>query len=419
MNRIALLAVAAALPLPALAAPVEVLFVGNSYTFGRVDPVMSYNADAVTDLTDPSRGGNFTNPEGGNDFEPRPWGGVPGIFKRLTDQAGLDYAVSHSTRNAASLRGHMLNLNPADWDLRGNIAERRWDQVVLQEQSDEVLPRLVNDAGNALRSNPEYTRFFADVIEDFLHSTEETGTIRYRMAFPGDSNSAQIDACVAATGSSRTTCSRSRGSYANPNGDAETEVFLYQTWARPNLVDGAFATETDETTGAVTRLPTPSANTHYASLAAMTADLVAGYADTAALADDDGTPGFAGVAPVGEAFQRAVDMGLATEDFWGPDALTDGLIDLWFDDGTHASKFGSYLSALVIFGTLTGQDPAQFGAGEIAARDLGIDPASAVTLQRVAASQLAPVAPIPLPAAGALSLAAFGLLAFAGRRRRG
>src|SRR4029434_177919 len=28
-----------------------VLFVGNSFTFGRVDPVMSYNAAGVTDLT--------------------------------------------------------------------------------------------------------------------------------------------------------------------------------------------------------------------------------------------------------------------------------------------------------------------------------------------------------------------------------
>jgi len=30
--------------------PIAVLFVGNSYTFGRVDPVMSYNAANVADL---------------------------------------------------------------------------------------------------------------------------------------------------------------------------------------------------------------------------------------------------------------------------------------------------------------------------------------------------------------------------------
>ena len=31
-----------------LAAPVSILFVGNSYTFGRIDPVMSYNAATST-----------------------------------------------------------------------------------------------------------------------------------------------------------------------------------------------------------------------------------------------------------------------------------------------------------------------------------------------------------------------------------
>ena len=31
--------------------PISVLFVGNSYTFGRLDPVLSYNAANVRDLT--------------------------------------------------------------------------------------------------------------------------------------------------------------------------------------------------------------------------------------------------------------------------------------------------------------------------------------------------------------------------------
>lgn len=56
----------------AAAAPVSILFVGNSYTFGRVDPVMSYNTANVRDLTDPARGGTFANLTGSNDFEPRP-----------------------------------------------------------------------------------------------------------------------------------------------------------------------------------------------------------------------------------------------------------------------------------------------------------------------------------------------------------
>lgn len=46
-------------------------------------------------------------------------------------------------------------------------------------------------------------------------------------------------------------------------------------------------------------------------------------------------------------------------------------------------------SARVIFGTLTGISPSSFGASEIAAADLGINPGDAVRLQRVAADQLA------------------------------
>ena len=64
-------------------------------------------------------------------------------------------------------------------------------------------------------------------------------------------------------------------------------------------------------------------------------------------------------------------------------------INLWWDDYLHASKYGSYLSALVIFGKLTGINPATFGATEKAAADLGIGPGDAGRLQRVAWEQLA------------------------------
>src|SRR5512139_3156893 len=53
MKRLALLAFAAAAATAAHAAPQSILFVGNSYTFGRVDPVMSYNAANVDDMTRP------------------------------------------------------------------------------------------------------------------------------------------------------------------------------------------------------------------------------------------------------------------------------------------------------------------------------------------------------------------------------
>ena len=134
----------------ATAAPIPILFVGNSYTFGRVDQVMSYNAANVHDLTASMYAANST---GANLFEPHPWGGVAGIFKQFTVQAGLDYDVSMSARNAASLRGQLLNTNSAGWDLRGNIGSQAWGKVVLQEQSDESLTKRPG-----LASNPDYFR---------------------------------------------------------------------------------------------------------------------------------------------------------------------------------------------------------------------------------------------------------------------
>jgi len=360
------------------AAPVKVLFVGNSYTFGRVDPVMSYHADAVHDLTEAMW---LADDTGSNLFEPHPWGGVPAIFKRLTEQAGLDYDVSLSTRNAASLRGHFLNLNPAGWDLRGNIASQRWDQVVLQEQSDEALPKQ-----EGLNSNPDWFVNYVDKIEDFIH-VGAADAYSERDFFPGDSDEERSAACQAATGASATTCNRVRDIPANPNANPDAQVYLYQTWARPNLINAPFTTETDPETGEVRFTETPAVS-YYPSLESMTADLIAGYRDAARLARKDGTGGVTDIAPVGRAFLRAVRKGRATRDMYADDATTDGLIDLWFDDGTHASKYGSYLSALVMFGTLTGLNPAMFGGGEAAAQELGISRQDARKLQRTASEQL-------------------------------
>ena len=396
-----------ALALPALLAcaaaqadPISVLFVGNSYTFGRVDPVMSYNSANVRDLTAPMAAANGT---GSNAFEPHPWGGVAGIFKQFTTQAGLDYQVALSTRNAASLRGHFLNSNPAGWDLRGNIASQTWNKVVLQEQSDEALPK---QAG--LASNPAYFNAYVNLIENYLHQGQ---ALAYReRELIGGTNAA----CAAITGASTGTCGTLRNIEANPNASADTQVYLYQTWARPNLVNAPFTTETDPVTGEVRFTDTP-ATSFYDSLQDMAGDLRDAYAGAAADAGQDGSGGIAAVAPVGDAFMLALAMGVASTNHYA----ADGLMDLWWDDGTHASKYGSYLSALTLFGTLTGRDPASLGLGEIAARDLGISGRDAQLLQRVASLQLGfdPGNAVPEPASLALCLAA-GAAALAVRRRR-
>lgn len=407
MNRPFLRALALPVLLACAAAqadPISVLFVGNSYTFGRVDPVMRYNSANVRDLTAPMAAANGT---GSNAFEPHPWGGVAGIFKQFTTQAGLDYQVAMSTRNAASLRGHFLNSNPAGWDLRGNIASQAWNKVVLQEQSDETLPK---QAG--LASNPAYFNAYVNLIENYLHQGQ---ALAYReRELIGGTNAS----CAAMTGASAGTCGLLRNIEANPNASANTQVYLYQTWARPNLVNAPFTTETDPVTGQVRFTDTP-ATSFYDSLQDMAADLRDAYAAAATGAGRDGSGGITGVAPVGDAFMLALAMGVASTNHYAPDAATDGLMDLWWDDGTHASKYGSYLSALTLFGTLTGLDPASLGLGEIAARDLGISGRDAQLLQRVASLQLGfePGNAVPEPASLALCLVA-GVAALAARRRR-
>ena len=302
-----------------------------------------------------------------------------------------------STRNAASLRGHFLNTNTAGWDLRGNIASQTWSKVVLQEQSDEALPKQPG-----LASNPAYFNTYVDLIEDFVH---QGSALSYRERDLIGGTNAE---CAAITGASTGTCGTLRNIPANAYASAATELYLYQTWARPNLVNAPFTTVTDPVTGAISFTDTP-ATSYYDSLGAMTDDLRDAYRLAATLAGADGSGGVIGIAPVGESFMRAINDGIATPDMYAANAGSDGLIDLWFDDGTHASKYGSYLSALTLFGTLTGLNPALLGASEIAAAELGIRAADAVRLQRIASEQLG-FAQVPEPASAALLLTGLMLL---------
>jgi len=400
MKRLALLACAALAATSAQAAPPKILFVGNSYTFGRVDPVMSYNAASVDDMTRPRPDlpdPNFTDTTGTRAWEPHPWGGVPGIFKQLADQAGVEFDVSLSTRNAASLRGHFLNTANPDWDLRGNIAKQKWDVVVLQEQSDASLPK-----GRGANANYPQFAAYADKIEKYIH-VGSAESYRERAMYTAIYGS--VANCVAA-GGTQSSCDNNtlRTIPANLNANPAARVYLMQTWARPDMVFPHLSTVADANYPTVPdgrpivdtsnpAFPNGFPDTLYyeaEGLAGMTVDLRAAFATKA-----QANPGFAGVIPVGDAFQRAIDDRIAKGDaFYNSEGTyaayePSDKINLWWDDYLHASRHGSYLSALVIFGTLTGISPASFGASERAAADLGINPGDAVRLQRVAADQLA------------------------------
>ncbi len=314
------------------AEPVRVLFVGNSFTYTR-PPALQYNVDAVTDLNAQNA---IDKPLGSDPALPQPWGGVPGIFKALADQAGLAFEVKHSLRGGATLRGHVLNTNPAGWDLRANIMSEPWDVVVLQGNSTEAIERAGGNFGQFSA--------YVDKLERIIH-VGDAHSYRERDLYLGGTNAL-------------------RSIPANPNANPLASIYLYQTWARPDLTypaGGPYVGEPLET---------------------MTEDLRQAYAE-AALRNGR----IAGVVPVGEAFLRAVRDGVAMRNPYEP---TPRQVDLWWaEDQFHSSVHGSYLSALVMFGALTGVDPSSFGANERAASDLGIAPRAALALQRVAAGQLA------------------------------
>jgi hypothetical protein len=331
--RIARLAagLAACIATAAFAAPTSILFVGNSFTYTR-PPALQYNTDNVVDL---NLQNSIDKPLGNDPALPQPWGGVPGIIEALADQAGLDWEIRHSLRGGATLRGHAINSNPAGWDLRANITSAKWDVVVLQGNSTEAIER----AGG----NPAEFRAYVTQLEQLIHVGAAVD-YRENQLYPGGNNTR-------------------RRFPANPNANPEARVYLYQTWARPDL--------TYLTTGAYFGEP----------LETMGHDIRDSYA---LAAQQNGN--IAGIAPVGEAFLRAVQEGVAVRDPYAPDKHG---VDLWWhEDQFHSSKYGSYLSSLVLFGQLSGIDPASFGGNERVAADLGIDAVDTIRLQRVASEQL-------------------------------
>lgn len=89
--------------------PRSILFIGNSFTFGAMSDAMTYRKNSVTDL----------NGEG--------MGGVPALFKRFTEEAGLNYQVSLETAAGQTLAWHLAN--------KRGLIDRPWDAVVLQQYS--------------------------------------------------------------------------------------------------------------------------------------------------------------------------------------------------------------------------------------------------------------------------------------------
>jgi len=155
----------------------------------------------------------------------------------------------------------------------------------------------------------------------------------------------------------------------------KVDLYLMATWSRADQVyppDGAWAGRPIE---------------------AMANDIRAAYDKAAAAAG-------AKAIPVGQAWNRAMQAGVADSNPY--DGIDAGKLDLWTYDHYHASTYGYYLEALVIFGRVTGRDPRSLGDHECSAYELGLSTVEASTLQRIAYDELAAahsVAPSTAPPA--------------------
>ncbi|RKH24080.1 cell division protein FtsK [Corallococcus praedator] len=259
----------------------NILFVGNSFTHGNEEPAYSYNKAAVTD----------TNGSG--------VGGIPGIFKKLTTQAGLSFNVSLETASGQSLAWHYGNRAAI-------IGQATWNTVVLQEQSTTPLPTARGGSPSG----------FTNAARDL----------------------------------------RSLVLSKNP----AANLFLYETWASPTSVG---------TQGYPSGTP---------GLQAMQTDLRDAYFKASR------ELGFTGVARVGDGFLRAVDQDLADPN--PADGISAGMFNLWSaQDSRHSSRYGSYLSAAVLFAKITQLDPRSLATGTgSAAAGLGISAADASNMHRIA-----------------------------------
>lgn len=132
-------------------------------------------------------------------------------------------------------------------------------------------------------------------------------------------------------------------------------------------------------------------------IAQMALDVRAGYDKAAA-----GASAVKAVNPVGQAWTRAMELGAADANPY--DGIELGKIDLWTYDHYHASSYGYYLEALVVFGNVTGLDPRSLGDNECSGYELGMSRPQVHALQQAAFEQLASesrvsAAPLVLPKA--------------------
>jgi autotransporter-associated beta strand protein len=362
-------------PAAAQSADINILFVGNSFTHGRYDPALNYNAGAanspgdslVHDLLCPSltASGACTsgagavapviptsaNTPGGTlqgqlnylqanpsaqYTEPGPFGGVAGVFLQFTKEAGLHYNVSLVAVSSATLTGYLNNTGSEAGDLP-LIANSKWNQVVLSDQSFRPLPTTVTVNGTSVptRGSPSGFQSGVNGLVNAIDTADGTA---------GKSNAA---------------------------------VTLYET--QPLASYGYTSTNPNAPIFGSSTPAQQGGNPAYAPyvgaanpIAQMASDLHNAYTGEATSYNSANPNGSrVGVALAGDAWVSAINLGIAVQNPY----LTNNpasKVDLWDSNpltaccttpiGYHPSAYGAYLNAMSIFYKITGIDPTTLDA---------------------------------------------------------
>jgi hypothetical protein len=322
---------------PVIMPPVtkHILFVGDSFTHGRYQPVRLFNNTPLTGGLGSTRASpqvvdeNFDTTvtarmESSSEYGP--YGGLPGIFAMLASEASLPYDVHMETISATTLVKHYSVA-------QGIIAQPLWNAVVLQEAS---FANLTGSLSYNNASNPGAFCNAVATIEQGVHAASPTAG-----------------------------------------------VYLYETFAP---ADTGYLDATKNQTIAF------SPTTYLTDLDT----IAAAYHDVfvSAAAQDSH---IAGIAPVGSAWSLAWSQNVANPDPYGGSGVGPSLTfdyqagsqpstkQSFTDAGYHhPSLYGAYLSGLVLFQKITGTDVRTFGVNEQAAAALGVPPSVAVQLQQIA-----------------------------------
>jgi hypothetical protein len=355
--------------------PVEILFLGNSFTHGRYVPALSYNAgpgnstnnDLVHDLLCPSLTAagacssgaeavaavtpTAANTPGANLLaqlnylqanpssqytEVGPFGGVAGVFLQFTKEAGLHYNVSLVAVSSATLSGYLGNKGN-ELNMLPLIANAKWDHVVMHDQSFRPLPTTVTVNGVGVPTRGVPTGFQSGV----------NGLISAIQAADAAANKKNAAITLTET--------QPMASYGFTSSNPDAPIFGSSTVAQ-NGGNPAFAPYV----GATDPLGQMASDLHNA---------YTGEASAYNTANPNGS--HVDVALVGDAWLSAIHLGIAVENPYLPNNPRRQ-VDLWDSNpllsccttpiGYHPSSYGVYLDALVIFYRITGVDPRMLHA---------------------------------------------------------